>query len=63
MAHIKVFYTNISLFKNKLLSKYSKYKHYHSIIRPIVIPNACETWMLKEAKKQKVMILKKRIRW
>jgi hypothetical protein len=48
------------LFKNRLVSKKSKMKLYWSIIRPIVT-YGCETWVLEETIKNKVMAFERKI--
>jgi hypothetical protein len=51
----KAFYVNRALFKSKLLSKKAKLKIYWTLVRPVVI-YACETWVLKETIKQKLLV-------
>jgi hypothetical protein len=57
----KAYYANQSLFKSKLLSKKTKIKIYWTLVRP-VITYACETWVLKEAIKQKLLVFERK-RW
>jgi hypothetical protein len=42
----KTYYTNLKIFKSKLVSKKAKLKLYRTIIRHVVT-NASETWVLK----------------
>ena len=53
----RVYYANQILLKIKLISKQMKLRLYRTIIRPIVT-YACETWVLKEAMKQKLLVFK-----
>jgi hypothetical protein len=48
------------LFKSRLVSKKSKMKLYCSIIRPTVT-FVCETWVLKQTIKSKLMVLLRKI--
>jgi len=48
------------LFKSRLVSKKLKMKLYWSIIRPIVT-YACETWVLKETIKNKLMVFERKM--
>jgi hypothetical protein len=56
----KAYYANQFLFKTRLVSKKSKLKLYWSIIRPIVT-HACETWVLKETIKNKLMVFERKV--
>jgi hypothetical protein len=56
----KVYYANKFLFKIRLVSKKSKLKLYCSIITPIVT-YACETWVLKETTKNKLMVFERKV--
>jgi hypothetical protein len=56
----KAYYANQDLLKSKLLSKKSKLRMYQTLLRP-VITYACETWMLKENIKQKLMVFERKI--
>ena len=56
----KAYYANQSLFRSKLISKYTKWRLYKTLIRPVVT-YASETWILKEAIKQKLMIFERKI--
>jgi hypothetical protein len=56
----KAYYANQFLFKSRLVSKKSKLKLYWSIIRPRVT-YACETWVLKETIKNKLMIFERKV--
>jgi hypothetical protein len=56
----KEYCANQALFKSKLLSKKTKLKIYWTLVRP-VITYACETWVLKEAIKQKLLVFEKKI--
>jgi hypothetical protein len=56
----KAYYANQFLFKSRLVSKKSKLKLYCSIIRPIVT-YACETWVLKETTKNKLMLFERKV--
>ena len=53
----KAYHTNQFIFKSRLISKKLKMKLYWSIIRPTVA-YACETWVLKETVKNKLMLFK-----
>jgi hypothetical protein len=57
----KAYYANQKLFKNKLLSKKSKLKVYWTLVRS-VLTYACETWVLKESIKQKLLVFERKIR-
>jgi hypothetical protein len=46
-------------FKSRFVSKKSKFKLYWSIIRPAVT-HACETWVLKETIKNKLMVFERK---
>jgi hypothetical protein len=54
----KAYYANKFLFKSRLVSKKLKMKLYWSIIRPIVT-YACETWVLTEPTKNKLMVFER----
>jgi hypothetical protein len=54
------YYANQALFKSKLLSSNSKLKMCWTVVRPVVM-NACETWVLKESIKQKLLVLERKI--
>ena len=56
----KAYYTNQDLFKSKLLSKKSKLRMYQTLVRPVVTC-ACETWVLKENIKLKLMVFERKI--
>jgi hypothetical protein len=56
----KAYYANQTLFKSKLLSKKSKLKMYWTSVRPVVM-YACETWVLKESIKQKLLVFEREI--
>jgi hypothetical protein len=56
----KAFYANQALIKSKLLSKKAKLKIYWTLVRP-VITYACETWVLKETIKQKLLVFERKI--
>jgi hypothetical protein len=56
----KAYYANQFLFKSRLVSKKLKLKLYWSIIRPTVT-YACETWVLKETMKNKVMVFERKV--
>jgi len=56
----KVYHANQFLFKSRLVSKKLKMKLYWSIIRPIVT-YACETWVLKETTKNKLMVFERKV--
>ena len=51
----KAYFANQKLLKSKLVTKQSELKLYKTVIRPVVI-YASETWVLKEAMIQKLMI-------
>jgi hypothetical protein len=56
----KAYYVNQFFFKSRLVSKISKLKLYWSIIRPIVT-YTCETWVLKETTKNKLMVFERKV--
>jgi len=56
----KAYYASQFLFKSRLVSKKLKMKLYWSIIRPIVT-YACETWVLKETIKTKLMVFERKV--
>ena len=56
----KAYYANQFLFKSRLVSKKSKMKLYWSVIRPTVT-YACETWVLKETIKNKLMVFERKV--
>jgi hypothetical protein len=56
----KAYYANQAFFKSKLLSKKTKLKIYWTLVSP-VITYACETWVLKEDIKQKLLVFESKI--
>jgi hypothetical protein len=56
----KAYCASQALFKSKLLSERSKLKMYWTLVRPVVT-YAGETWVLKEARKQKLLVFKRTI--
>jgi len=56
----KAYYANQFFFRSRLVSKKSKLKLYWSIIRHI-ITYACETWVLKETIKNKLMAFERKV--
>jgi len=56
----KGYYANQFFFKSRLFSKKSKLKLYCSIIRPTVT-YGCETWVLKETIKNKLMVFERKV--
>jgi hypothetical protein len=56
----KAYYANRSILKSKLVCKKSKLKIYRTIIRPVVT-YGCETWVLKEAIKHKLLVFERKI--
>jgi hypothetical protein len=56
----KAYYANQALLKSKLLSKKAKLKIYWTLVRS-VITYACETWVLKETIKQKLLVFERKI--
>jgi hypothetical protein len=56
----KAYYANQTLFKSKLIAKGLKLHFYRMVIRPVVIYGS-ETWVLKEAMKQKLLIFERMI--
>ena len=56
----KAYYANQDLLKSKLLSKKSKLRMYQTLVRPVVT-YACETWVLKENIKLKLMVFERKI--
>jgi hypothetical protein len=57
----EAYYANQALFKIRLLSKNSKLKMYWALVRPEV-KHACETWILKQTIKQKLLVSKEYIK-
>ncbi|KAJ9586838.1 hypothetical protein L9F63_019569 [Diploptera punctata] len=55
----KAYFANRTLFKSKLISKTAKIRLYKTLIRPVVT-YACETWVLKETIKQKLLIFERK---
>jgi hypothetical protein len=51
---------NLQFFKSRLVTKQSKLKLYRTVIRPIVTC-ASETWILKEAIIQKLLVFERNI--
>jgi hypothetical protein len=60
MSGNKAYFANRSIFKSKLVCKKSKLKVYRTIIR-IIVTYGCETWVLKEAIKQKLLVFERKI--
>jgi hypothetical protein len=56
----KAFQANPALFKSKLLSKTANLRPYYSAIKPAVT-YACETWVLKECCKAKLLAFERKI--
>jgi len=56
----KAYYAKQFFFKSRLVSKKSKLKLYCSVIRPIVT-YTCETWVLKETIKNKLMVFERKV--
>ena len=56
----KAYHANLELFKSKLLTKKAKLWLYNTIIRPIVT-YGCETWILKEADIQKLLVFERNL--
>jgi len=56
----KAYHANQFLFNSRLISKKLKMKLCWSIIRPIVT-YACETWVLKETIKNKLMVFERKV--
>jgi hypothetical protein len=56
----KAYYANQFFFKSRLVCKKSKLKLYWSIIRPTVT-YACETRVLKETIKNKLMVFERKV--
>jgi hypothetical protein len=56
----KAYYAYQALFKSKLLSKNSKLQMYWALVRPMVT-YACETWVLNESIKQKLLVFERKI--
>jgi len=53
-------YANLKFSKSRLVTKQSKLKLYRTVIRPIVT-YASETWILKEAIIQKLLVFERKI--
>jgi hypothetical protein len=60
MSGNKAYYANRLIFKSKLVNRKSKLKIYRTIVRPVVV-YGCETWVLKEAIKQKLLVFERKI--
>jgi hypothetical protein len=56
----RAYYANRSIIKSKLVCKKSKLKIYQTIVRPVVT-YGCETWVLKEAIKPKLLVFERKI--
>jgi hypothetical protein len=56
----KAFHVNAALFTSKLISKSAKLKLYNSVIKPVVT-YACETWVLREYSKEKLLAFERKI--
>jgi hypothetical protein len=56
----KVYYAKQFFFKSSLVSKKSKLELYWSIVRPAVT-YGCETWVLKETIKNKLMVFERKV--
>ena len=56
----KAYYANLKFFKSRLVTKQSKLKLYRTVIRPITT-YASETWVLKEAIIQKLLVFERKI--
>ena len=56
----RAFRANKDLFKSKLLTKKSKLRMYQTLVRPVVT-YACETWVLKENIKIKLMVFERKV--
>ena len=56
----KAYYVNLKFFKSRLVTKQLKLKLYRTVIRPIVT-YASETWVLKEAIIQKLLVFERKI--
>ena len=56
----KAYYANKDLFRSKLLSKKTKLRIYHTLVRPVAT-YGCETWVLKENIKLKLMVFERKI--
>jgi dipeptide/tripeptide permease len=56
----KAYFANRKFLKSKSVTKRSKLKLYKTLIRPVVIYGS-ETWVLKEAMIQKLMVFERKI--
>jgi len=56
----KAYYANLKFFKSRLVTKQSKLKLYRTVIRPMVT-YASETWVLKVAIIQKLLVFERKI--
>jgi hypothetical protein len=54
-SNVRISIANLKFFKCRLVTKQSKLKLYRTVIRPIVT-YASETWILKEAIIQKLLV-------
>ena len=56
----RAYYANLNLFKSRLISKHAKIRLYNTIIRPVV-SYGCETWVLKQDLRQKLLVFERKI--
>jgi len=56
----KVYFANKKMFQSRIISKRAKLKLYYSVIRSIVT-YSCETWILKEAIINKLLVFERKI--
>jgi len=55
----KAYYANLKFLKGRLVTKYSKSKLHRTVVRPIVTYTS-ETWVLKEAIIQKLLVFERK---
>jgi hypothetical protein len=60
MSGNKEYYADRSIHKSRSVCKKSKLKIYRTVIRPVVT-YSCETWVLIEAIKQKLLVFERKI--
>jgi hypothetical protein len=56
----KALHMNTALLKSKLISKSARLRLYNSVIKPVTT-YACETWVLKEYDKEKLLAFERKI--
>ena len=54
------FFANKKIFQNKLITRKTKERLYHMVIRPVVV-HGSECWVLTENIKQKLLVFERRL--